>query len=115
MGKLIGYGASSSPSSRLCQQKELQDCRRLSGHCHHRRGQRRSSDPVGEQRRTEKLFHTNPASATFIYRESGKNPGLMRDLLQGEVLPVRQTTKSVCQRQAREQHDPKLESSTWPL
>lgn len=115
MGKLIVYGASSSPSSLLCQQKELQDCRRLSGHCHHRRGQKRSSDPAGAGQTTEKLFLTNPASATFIYRESGRNSGLMRDLLQGEVLPVRQTIKPVCQRQAREQHDSKLENSTWPL
>ena len=44
MGMLTAYRVSGSSSSLLCQQEELQDCRRLSRHCHPRRSWARSSN-----------------------------------------------------------------------
>lgn len=61
VGMLIAYRVSGSSSSLLCQQKELQDCRRLSRHCHPRRSQKRSSDPAGAGQPTEKAFLARPA------------------------------------------------------
>lgn len=76
MGILIVGGEPSSFSSFLCQQKELQDCRRLSRSCHPKRSQKRSSDPAGAGKPEKKALLASPAHLPLHNDRGGRKPRL---------------------------------------